>query len=86
MMISRADHGKSINWVTIMFSQLLKDLIRWGKCHNNMIDDAPPHSLKDSNVNPKMKTMEEGRVGVRSLIHNTSKVEGCAGALGWGLR
>jgi hypothetical protein len=63
-----------------MFSQLFKELIRGGKCHNNMIDDAPPHSLKDSNVNPKMKTTEEEGIGVRSLIHNTLKVEGCAGA------
>jgi hypothetical protein len=39
----------------------------------------------DSIVNPKMRTTEEG-VGVRSLIHNTSGVKGCAGALGWGLR
>jgi hypothetical protein len=30
-----------------------------------------PNSLKDSNVNPKVKTMEEG-VGVRSLVHSTS--------------
>jgi hypothetical protein len=41
-----------------------------------------PHSLKDSNVNSKMETMEEKRVGVRSLVRNTSKVEGQAKALG----
>jgi hypothetical protein len=29
--------------------------------------------------------MEGEEVGVRSLAYNTSKVEGCAGALGWGL-
>jgi hypothetical protein len=31
-----------------------------------------------------METMEK-RVGVRSFAHNTLRVEGCAGALGWGL-
>ncbi len=42
------------------------------------------HSLKNSNVNLKVKIVEG--VGVRSLIRNTLKVEGCVGALGWGLR
>jgi hypothetical protein len=45
---------------------------------------APPHSLKDSNASPKMKTTKE-IVGVHSLVCNISKVEGCARALGWGL-
>jgi hypothetical protein len=31
--------------------------------------DTPPNSLKDSNANPKVKTME--RVGICSLTHNT---------------
>jgi hypothetical protein len=30
-----------------------------------------PNSLKDSNASSKMKTMEEKKVGVWSLIHNT---------------
>jgi hypothetical protein len=33
--------------------------------------DASPHSLKDSNVNSKMKTLEEEGIGVRSLNRNT---------------
>jgi hypothetical protein len=45
--------------------------------------DAPPRSLKDSNVNPKVKTMEE--VGVHSLAHNTLGVKGRVGTSGWGL-
>jgi hypothetical protein len=45
--------------------------------------DTPPHSLKDSNVNMKVKTMEG--IGVKSLAHNTSGVDECIGALGWGL-
>jgi hypothetical protein len=40
--------------------------------------------LKDSNASLKMKIVEEG-VEVHSLACNTSRVEGCAGALGWGL-
>ncbi len=35
-----------------------------------MCNDAPPHSLKDSNANSKMETTKE-RAGVCSLIHNT---------------
>jgi hypothetical protein len=31
MMISKAN-GESINWVAIMYSQLVKELIRWEKC------------------------------------------------------
>jgi hypothetical protein len=38
--------------------------------------DAPPNSLKDLNVNPKMKTMEEKGVTVGSLICSTLKVRG----------
>jgi hypothetical protein len=34
----------------------------------------------------KVTTMEGEGVGGRSLARNTSGVEGCAGALGWGLR
>jgi len=45
-------------------------------------NDAPPISLMDSTTCPKAKTIKGG-VGVRSLVHNTSKVEGCVGALGW---
>jgi hypothetical protein len=37
----------------------------------------------DSTLNPKVKTMEGKGVGTHSLVHNTSRVEGCAGAPGW---
>ncbi len=47
--------------------------------------DTPPHSLKDSNVNLKMKTMKKG-IGACSLTPNTLGVEGHVGALGWGVR
>jgi hypothetical protein len=32
MMISKADHGKSINWATITYFQSVKELIRCEKC------------------------------------------------------
>jgi hypothetical protein len=41
--------------------------------------------LKNLNASPKMKTMEEKGIRVRSLTHNISKVKGCVGALRWGL-
>jgi hypothetical protein len=36
-----------------------------------MVFDAPPHSLKDSNVSPKVETTKEKQVGVHSLTHST---------------
>jgi len=35
----------------------------------------------DSTLSPKVKTMEGERVGVCSLVRNTSRVEGHVGAL-----
>jgi len=48
--------------------------------------DAPPHSLKDSNASPKMKTMKKEGVAVRSLVRNTLGVKRHAKPLGWGLK
>jgi hypothetical protein len=31
MMISRVDYGEFVNWAAIMFSQLVKELIKWEK-------------------------------------------------------
>jgi len=45
--------------------------------------DAPPSTLMDSITSPKVKTLEVEGVGVRSLAHSTSGVEGCAEASGW---
>jgi hypothetical protein len=47
--------------------------------------DAPPNSLIDSIASPKVETSKGERIKVCSLIHNTSGVEGCVGALEWGL-
>jgi hypothetical protein len=49
------------------------------------IIDTPPHSLKDSIASPKVETMEEEGIGLRSLVHSTSGVERHVGASGWGL-
>ncbi len=38
MMISKVDHGESMNWATIMYSQLVNELIKWDKCQKNMIE------------------------------------------------
>jgi hypothetical protein len=47
--------------------------------------DAPPSSLMDSTVNPKVKTTKGEKVGAHSLVRSISKVEGRVGAPGWGL-
>jgi hypothetical protein len=46
MMISIIDHGKSINWVVIMYFQLVKELIRWEKCQKNMIEGTTKRNPK----------------------------------------
>ncbi len=45
--------------------------------------DAPPNSLRDSIMSPKVTIMEGEGVGVCSLVRNTSWVERHARALGW---
>jgi hypothetical protein len=47
-------------------------------------DDAPPHSLKDSNASLKMKVTKEEGIGVCSLVRNILGVEGRVRTLGWG--
>ncbi len=46
MMILRIDHGKFVNWVTIMYSQLIKELIRQKKCQKNMIEGTTKKEAK----------------------------------------
>ncbi len=46
MMISKVDHGKYVNWVIIMYYQLVKELIKWGKCQKNMIEGMTKRELK----------------------------------------
>jgi hypothetical protein len=53
-------------------------------CSSFNVCDASPHSLKDSNANPKMKIME--RVGVCFLACSILEVEGRVGVPRWGLK
>jgi hypothetical protein len=46
MMISKANHGESVNWAAIMYFQLVKELIRWGKCQKNIIKGTTNIELK----------------------------------------
>jgi hypothetical protein len=50
------------------------------------MNDAPPHSLKDSNASLKVKITKEEWVGVHSLTCNTFGGRGRVGAPRWGLR
>jgi hypothetical protein len=49
-------------------------------------NDAPPNSLIDLIVSPKVKIKKGKRVGVHSPTRSTSGVEGHARILVWGLR
>ncbi len=49
------------------------------------MNDAPPSSLMDPTMSPKVTTTKEEGIGVHSLTRNTSGVEGHVGAPGWGL-
>jgi len=58
------------------------------RCHPKLvwtIIDAPPSSLMDLILNPKVMTMKGEKVGARSLAHNILGVERRVGAPGWGL-
>jgi hypothetical protein len=52
-------------------------------CNMFFMVHAPPSSLMDLTMSPKMKTTEGEGVGVRSLARNILGVEGCVGASGW---
>jgi hypothetical protein len=47
------------------------------------ICDAPPSSLMESTLSPKVKKTKEEGVGAQSLACNILGVEGRARALGW---
>jgi hypothetical protein len=46
MMISKADHGKFVNWAIIMYSQMVKKLIKWEKCQENTIEGTAKRDSK----------------------------------------
>jgi hypothetical protein len=60
-------------------------ILRVGKISGIDID-APPSSLMDSTMSPNVKRTEREKISTHSLAHNTLRVEGHAGVLGWGLR
>jgi hypothetical protein len=69
---------EQINRMHNVFTHNKKDTLRHNKTLKKNIfnfNDAPSKSLKDSNVNMKV-IVEEERIEVRSLIHNTSRVKG----------
>jgi hypothetical protein len=37
----------SVNWATIMYSQLVKELIKWEKCQKNMIEEITKREPKN---------------------------------------
>ncbi len=55
----------------------------YSNCNKN---DAPSNSLKDSNANPKMKTIEEEKIGVHFLVRNTLGVRGACWSSKMGIR
>ncbi len=60
----------------IVWSVSAKNLV------NKKIIDAPPNSLKDPKVGPKMKQWKKKKFHAHSLAHSTSGIRRCAGALG----
>jgi hypothetical protein len=68
-------------WCT--FVKEKKSLKKIRIVHSQGLSDTPPSSLMDSNMNPKVKTMEGEGVGARSLARNTLGVKGRVGAPGW---
>jgi hypothetical protein len=80
-------HNKC-KWSLLQKFDLKKTNVKKGflfcKLHVNYTIDAFPNSLMDSTTNPNVKITEGERVEVHSLICNTSRVERCARAPGWG--
>jgi len=44
---------------------------------------VPPNSLRDLNVDPKMKQWKKKRIRACSQNYTISRVGGCVGVLGW---
>jgi hypothetical protein len=80
-----------VQGIFVIFQKVNPSEIFPNNCHILILDghgshvNAPPHSLKDSNTNPKMKIMEKKKVRVHSLVRNISGVERRVRVVGWGL-
>jgi hypothetical protein len=46
MMIFRAHHGEFVNWVAIMYSQLVKEFFKWEKSQKYMIEETTKKKQK----------------------------------------
>jgi hypothetical protein len=67
-----------LEWIVVDYAKrrfIMRLLTDLGSNEGWKNSDTSPNSLKDSNVNPKMKIMKEG-FGVHSLIHSTLGVRG----------
>jgi hypothetical protein len=47
MMISRADHEKYVESATIIYFQLVKELVKWEKCQKKMIEGTTKREPKN---------------------------------------
>jgi len=81
--IIRQDHNKKILTRGAHLKQIVHKYCSNGRNCMMTTTNAPPHSLKDSNANPKLEITKG--IKVRFLAHSTSRVEGHARALGWEL-
>jgi hypothetical protein len=46
MMISRVDNGKFVNWVAIVYSQLVEELMQWDKRQKIWLKEQPKENQK----------------------------------------
>ncbi len=46
IMIFRTDHGKFVNWATIMYFQLVMEMIIYKKCHKKFIEGTTKREPK----------------------------------------
>jgi hypothetical protein len=66
-----------VEWSVLRIKTKIVDICMWS------VNDAPPKSLGDPKVGPKMKQQKKKRVGACSLIRSTLGVGGHARALVW---
>ncbi len=52
MMIFRVNNGKFVNWAAIVYSQLVKDSIRWDKYQKNTIEGTTKRETKNDVCHP----------------------------------
>jgi hypothetical protein len=45
-MTSTLNYGEFVNWATIMYSQLVKELIKWEKCEKTWLREQPKEDKK----------------------------------------